>query len=256
MEIERVLDDSALPSSDEGVLKLVPGGNRARAIFEDGDYMHAFWYVDENWSDYGSTSPIAVYDSETLREKRVIDVPCPGLNVATRAEDGSTYYSPFDITAGAMLGQQTAPCIAKIGADRMLEDTWDLREWVDGHFAANFRYIGNGKAIANVFLHEAFDVSEIEELDLATLSEALWGTGPHWQLWLLDVETKRGQAIEGIDADLGINGWTSSAVVDGRAFAFLAYDGRTKTYELDPSAGTASEHFDVVGTVTDWLRVR
>ena len=47
------------------------------------------------------------------------------------------------------------------------------------------------------------------------------------------------------------------AVLDGRTFVFVPYDnwGRTKGYELDED-GTATEHFDTVGDVFKWVRVR
>lgn len=255
MAIDRTLEDSNLVMSRDG-LPLYLGGNRGSATFEDGDLMQAFWYRDEDWSNYGSSSHIAVYDRATLAEKSIIDVPCPGLSISTRAEDGSTYFSAFDMTAISMQGAAVAPCIAKVAPDRTLEATWDLREWAGGHFAANFRYIGGGKAIANVFLHEELGVTEVTELDPTVLGDALWSSGPFWQLWLFDIDSKTGQPIDGVDPSLGIDGWSSFSVVDDRTFLFLGYEERARVYEIDRNTGTAREHFDIAGEVAGWVRVR
>jgi hypothetical protein len=255
MVIDRTLEDSNLVMSRDG-LSLYVGGNRGSATFEDGDLMQAFWYRDEDWSNFGSSSHIAVYDAATLAEKSILDVPCPGLTISTRAEDGSTYFSAFDMTGISMQGGAAAPCIAKVAPDRTLEATWDLREWTGGNFAANFRYIGGGKAIANVFVHEQLGVTDIADVDPTVLGEALWDDGPFWQLWLFDVESQTGQPIEGVAPNLGIDGWSSFSVVDDRTFLFLGYEGRARVYEIDPNAGTATEHFDIAGEVGGWVRVR
>lgn len=255
MLIDRVLEDSTLVMNRDG-LDLLLGGNRGNASFQDGDVMQAFWYNDEDWSNFGSSSHIAVYDAETLAEKRIIDVACPGLSISTRVEDGSTYFSAFDMTVGSMQGAAVAPCIAKVAPDRTLEATWDLREWTGGHFAANFRYIGGGKAIANVFMHEELGVADVADLDPTALYDALWDEGPYWQLWLFDVESRTGQPVAGIDPNLAIDGWSSFSVVDDRTFLHLGYEGRSKVYEIDRTTSTAREHFDVTGEVGGWVRVR
>jgi len=255
MGILRTEEVSSVPLTRDG-LDLVIGGNRAGAHFRDGDPMHAYWYVDPDWVDFGSASYVAVYDAASLIEKAVLEIPCPGLSISTRTEDGSTYFSAFDMTALSMQGAAVEPCIAKVTPTRTLEATWDLREWTGGWFATNFRYIGGGKAVANVFRHDVLGVSEVQELDPTALTDALWAAGPYWEIWLLDVETRSGRPIEGIVPPLDIDGWSEFSVVDGRTFVFLGYEGGTRAYELDPITGIARQHFDISGGASGWIRVR
>ena len=124
----------------------------------------------------------------------------------------------------------------------------------DGRTAGNFRYVGNGKAFANVLHHEEFGVESPAELDAETLDN-LWRGGPHWKLWLFDVEAGTGSPVEGIDVEM--TSGAQFALIDGRTFVFVPYDdwARTKAYEL-AADGTATEHFDTVGDVYQWVRVR
>jgi hypothetical protein len=61
--------------------------------------------------------------------------------------------------------------------------------------------------------------------------------------------------VEGIDVAIGSG--AQFAILEGRTFVFPPYEdwGRTKAYELDDE-GKAKLHFDLVGDVFKWLRVR
>lgn len=180
--------------------------------------------------------------------------PCPNLSIATRDEEGNTYFSTWGLPIPSITGEAPATCVAKVGADQETVETIDLREWTDGRFASNFRYVGNDTAFANVLHHETFGVSSPEELSAEAL-EKLWASGPHWKLWLFDVARGTATPVEGIE--VAIADGAQFAVLDGRTFVFLPYDdwGRTTAYELLPD-GTVIEHFDTVGDVFKWVRVR
>lgn len=252
MKIEGTLEDTTLESR-EPRLTLEAGGNR-NSVHYDAAVMQAFHYHDDDWYHYGSQSHIVVYDEETFEEDRVLDIPCPGLSLATRDEAGNTYFSSWDVPTTSLLGEAPPQCIAKLDPEGELLDMVDPREWTDGRAVNNFRYVGDGRAVANVLHHEELDVETPEDLDADGI-EALGKSGPHWKLWLFDVERQTGEPVRGIDVAVGSG--AQFAVIDGRTFVFVPYDdwGRSRGYELDDD-GTATEHFDTVGDVYQWVRVR
>ncbi len=252
MAIERLIEDTTLTGSEPG-LTLEAGGNR-NGVQYPASVMQTYFYHDDAWYDYGSKSHVVVYDAETFEEKRILDVPCPGLSLATRDEDGNTYFSNWGLPAPSIIGEAPATCLAKVGPDQGSVETFDLREWTDGRWASNFRYVGKGKAFANVLHHEALGVESPSELSAAQL-DALRESGPHWKLWLFDVAEQSGAPVRGID--VAIADGAQLASFDERTFVFVPYDdwGRTKAYEL-MSDGTAIERFDTVGDVFKWVRVR
>lgn len=252
MKIEGALEDTTLESR-EPRLTLEAGGNR-NSVHYDSAVMQAFHYHDDDWYDYGAQSHIVVYDEDTFEEDRVLDIPCPGLSLATRDEAGNTYFATWDIPVTSLLGEAPAMCIAKVDPEGELLDMLDPRDWTDGRQVNNFRYVGEGRAYASVLHHEELGVSTPKELDADGI-DALSTGGPHWKLWLFDVEQQTGAPVAGIDVAVGSG--SQFAVIDGRTFVFVPYDewGRTKGYELDED-GTATEHFDTVGDVFKWVRVR
>lgn len=252
MVIEGTVEDSTLESIEKN-LSLEAGGNR-NSVRYDASIVQAFFYHDDDWFDYGTTSHLVVYDKKTFEEKRITDVPCPGLSLATRDEEGSTYFATWDLPTNNLTEENGTSCIAKVTADGVLDEIIDLREWTDGRAVNNFRYVGNDKGVANVLHHEELGVSSPSELSSEMVDE-LWQSGPHWKLWLFDVVKGTGKPIQGIDNDLGSG--AQFAVLDGRTFVFLPYDewSRTKGYEIAED-GTATEHFDTVGDVFKWIRVR
>ncbi len=252
MAIEGTLDDTSLSSAEPG-MTLEAGGNRNSVRYDDA-VMQAFFYHDDDWYDYGARSHLVVYDQGTFAEDRVLDVDCPGLSIATRDEDGSTYFSNWGLPGTSITGEAPATCVARVAADKETVELIDLRDWTDGRLASNFRYVGGGRAFANVLHHEVFGVESPEELGDDVI-ENVWASGPHWQLWLFDVEQGTGTQVNGID--VAIADGAQFAVLDGRSFVFLPYNdwGRTKGYELLPD-GTAVEQFDTVGDVFKWERVR
>jgi hypothetical protein len=255
MTITGVEDDSTLVF-EKNELLLEAGGNR-NGVAYDGAVLQAFFYHDEDWFRFGAESLIVSYDPETHAEKSVVSAPCPGLAIATRDEVGNTYFGTWDYLSGlALYGEGPPPCVARLKPDHRLDAafTTDLTRWTDGRYAANFRYIGKGKALANVLHHELMDVDFTAELDPEVVLNT-WKTGPQWKLWLFDLEQAKAAPVEGVDVELGSG--AQFAVLDGRTFIFVPFDdwSRTKVYEL-AADGKAREHFEVLGDVFKWLRVR
>lgn len=252
-------EDTNLVLEKDGLM-LDPSGNR-NAVRFDGHVFQAFFYHDTDWFLHGTDSAIAVYDPETNAEIQVIDAECPGLSIATQDEDGNVYFSAWSYSGLlALYGDAAAPCAVRVRPDLTIDDsfTTDFTDWTDGRYVANFRYIGGGKAIGNVLMHE-----ELEAIgaDFAgdyqpDIGDVLWTSGPHWKLWVFDVEAKTAQPLANVGVEVASIAQFST--FDDRTFVFLPYDdaASSKIYEVDLEAATATEQADVTGDVYAWIRVR
>jgi hypothetical protein len=78
--------------------------------------------------------------------------------------------------------------------------------------------------------------------------------GEKYRVWLLDLDNETAHPLEGLDFTNSGFHWAS---FDDRTFLLVPYAdwSRTKIYELAHD-GTVSEHADVVGRVSEWVRVR
>lgn len=255
MVISGTVEDSSLTMESDG-MQLYAGGNR-NAVRFGGPVLQAFFYVSDDWSEYGPSSQIAAYDPETHAETTVLDAPCPALSIATQDEAGNTFFGTWGyLGIRALYGEGPAPCAVRVTPDLAVDDDWttDFTAWTGGRYVNNFRYVGNGKAIGNVLHHEELDADFDGPFDPA-VEEAAWASGPHWRFWIFDLEAEEAHPVEGIDVDIGSG--AQFAVFDDRTFVFLPFDswGRTKIYELDDQ-GNATEHLEVVGDVFKWERLR
>jgi hypothetical protein len=256
MTIADTREDSRLALFKDG-LRLQVGGNR-NAIHFDGPVQQAFFYVDEDWYRYSDESYVAIYDEETHEERDVVTLPCPGLSMASQDEDGYTYYGSWDFQGSrALFGVGAEPCVARLNPDLTLDDDWttDLRDLTEGRYTNNFRYIGGGRAIGNVFHHELFDHVDWEAGYDPDVDEAINKSGDHWRFWLFDLKNWEAKPVEGVD--LALSGGAQFAVLDGRTFVFLPYEdwSKSKIYELDAD-GHAIERATTTGDVFKWVRVR
>ena len=258
MRITGTLTDTNVPRELQG-LKVATGGNRNAVKFA-GPVQQPFFYVDDNWTEYGAQSVVAIYDEATNEEDSTVTLPCPALSMAS--QDGEyTYYGTWSFQDAALFGEGPEPCIARLDGDFELDEEWttDLTVATDGRLHNNFRAIGGNRAIANVFHDEIFldehpDLSFDEGYD-ADVVDALSASGPWWKLWLFDLEKMTGAPIEGVDVDTSSG--AQFAVLDGHTFVFLPYDdwGRSKIYEIDDD-GQATERGDTAGDVFKWVRIR
>jgi hypothetical protein len=250
MVIRGVMEDSALQPARDG-LQLDATFNRQPRVLR-GPILKPFYYRDDEWSLFGQTTAIAVYDPVTHEERSIIDVPCPSLEVPSQDEAGNTYFSTW--TYGPTLGLYgLGPelCVRRITPDATLDESWapDLRSWTDGRPVGVFKYLRDGKAIATVLhIDEVdFDFSAYNEDDATELDN-------HWRLWMFDLEAEAAQPIAGIE---GISSGFSSATFDGRTFVFVpnADWSRSSVFEVGTD-GAATKRFESLGFVNDWIRVR
>lgn len=255
MQISGTAENSELELF-RGDLMLENAGNRNSITFESGESQQIFFYITEDWFRFGPESILAFYDRTTLEETRTVTIPCPGLSIGTRDEEGYTYYGTWSSPVTlALFGEGPMPCNARVTPEGALDEAWttDFREWTDGRFVNNFRYIGNGRAIASVLHHDEMDVDWDAGYDPDVAD--LVSNGGYWHLWLLDLEAETARPIEGIDVSMGEG--VQFAVLEGRTFVFLPYDqwARTRIYEIDET-GAATERADTIGDVFKWMRVR
>jgi len=255
MTIEAMLEDSKVPLMYEK-LQVRAGGNR-NAIKFDGPVQQAFFYTDDDYFETGPNSVIAFYDQKTHKEKNTITVPCPSLSMASQDEDGYTYYGTWGFSLPAVFNEGPKPCIARLKPDLTLDKAWttDLRDLTDGRHHNNFRYIGKGRAIANVLHTELVKGVDWDGKYDPDYEDIVGASGPHWKLWLFDLEKQKAQPIDGIDVDLSSG--AQFAVLDGRTFIFAPYEdwARTKIYELGDD-GKAKVHSDTIGDVFKWVKIR
>jgi hypothetical protein len=179
------------------------------------------------------------------------------MQVATRDEAGNTYFSSRHYLPGlALFDAGPKPCSVRITPDGELDQAWtnDLRELTDGHYGQNFRYIGDGKALANVLHEDELNADFSGDVD-AELVANLWKNGPHWHLWLLDLEKKTGKPVEGLGAEQGSE--VTSFVIDGRTLLLVPINDWTATqiYELADD-GVASELAETSVNVLKVFRIR
>jgi len=251
MEILDVRDDTQLEATVDG-LSLDATFNRPPQLLK-GPVLKPFYYRDDDWFRFGPSTPIAVYDPETHRERAVLDVPCPALEVASQDEAGNTYFSPW--TYGptlALFGAGPDTCIRRIDSSSELDADWqpDLRAWTGGRPVHVFRYLSDGKAFGTV-LH----VDEVQADFTAGYDEELAGElDRHWKLWLFDLHDETARPVEGIDhVASGFN----MTKLDDRVFVFVPNDdwSASTVYEVD-SDGRAEARFDVDGVVNNWIKLR
>lgn len=255
MRITGTAEDSELELF-QGDLMLENAGNRNSITFESAETQQIFFYVTEDWFRLGPESILAFYDRTTLEETRTLTLPCPGLAIGTRDEEGNTYYGTWSSPVTlALFGEGPLPCNVRITPDGQLDEAWttDFRDWTGGRHVNSFRYIGDGLAVGSVLHHDEMQVDWEAgyDPDVAELIDA----GGYWHLWLFDLDAESAHQVEGIDVNMG--GAVQFAVLDGRTFVFLPYDqwGRTRIYEIDAD-GRATEHGDTLGDVFKWVKVR
>jgi hypothetical protein len=250
MAIRGVMSDSALLETRDGLQLDATFNRQPRAM--RGPILKPFYYRDDQWVQFGQTTSIAVYDPVTHEETSIIDVPCPSLEVPTQDEAGNTYFSTW--TYGPTLGLYgLGPelCVRRITPESTLDESWapDLRAWTGGNPVGVFKYLRDGKAVGTVMQIDEVDVDfgtydEDEALELDN----------HWRLWMFDLENETAAPIEGIGAvSLGF----SSATFDGRTFVFVPNVdwSRSTVFELNTD-GTATQRFESLGFINDWIRVR
>ncbi|MFP2958010.1 MxcI [Myxococcus sp. 1LA] len=250
MTISGPVESPGLATERDG---LVVKASFDRGVAAHGGYsFQPFYWTDSNYYRFSSSSQIAVYSHADDSLVELLDAPCPGLDVATKDENGNIYFSNWVFSAGAPVVDDTAPetCAVRINAGtRAIDADWtrSLASMVGGRQTAAFRYLGNNLGVVAAFHDDSPSLSETPTASDVT-------NGMHWKLWQVNVETGEGAPIEGLD---WIAGGYYAFTIEGRTFLLLptADYASTSVWELN-SNGTAVKRFETLGWAYQFVKVR
>jgi hypothetical protein len=220
-------------------------GNRLYRIFTLLNY--------DTWEFLAAPQYLAVYDLDTdtllgtVEESR-----CPQLyNRPFLDERGDIYFSGWVWTPGLTLtSDYPASCSLRVVAGQdTFDPSWQLNFAADvtgGREAGVLRYLGDGKALLDVF-H-----AERTTIDASTDPEDLVNT-PNWRLWSIDLATKTGAPVEGLDFKAG--GYTD-VVVGERTFLMVPNDDYSETTAFEVKGAEAVPVFSIQGSSYQLLQLR
>jgi len=220
-----------------------------------GDRMYrVFTFLNyETWEFLPAPQYLAVYDLKTDELVDVVeDSRCPQLYSRPFVdEQGDIYFSGWVWTPGLTLtGDYPKSCSLRIkSGEDTFDPDWQLDFAADvtgGREAAVMRYLGNGKALLDVFYDERANIDE------TTDPQELSST-PNWRLWTFDLETKQGSPIEALDFKAG--GY-SDVQVDGRNFLMVPNSDYSETTAYELKDGDAVPGFKIQGSADYILKLR
>ncbi|PTL84461.1 MxcI [Vitiosangium sp. GDMCC 1.1324] len=250
MEISGVADAPGLAAERDGLV-VKAGFDRSTAV-RDGYSFQPFYWTDSSFYRFSPGSQIAVYSNADDRLVKLLDAPCPGLDMATRDENGNLYFSNWVFSAAAPVLEEGAPdtCAVRVKAGELaVDESWThrLSEIVGGRQIAGFRYLSNQVGIVAVLHDEQMNIDENTTPSAIT-------SGSNWRLWRVNLETGTGAPIEGLG---GIAGGYYAFVLDGRTFLLLpsADYAKTTVYELGVT-GAAEPRFETLGWAYQLVKLR
>jgi len=220
-------------------------GNRMYRIFTLLNY--------DSWEFLPEPQYLAVYDTQGDTQLELVqESRCPQLYSRPFVDEaGDIYFSGWVWTPGLTLTTDyPASCALRIRAD---EDTFD-QDWqlnfaqdvTDGREAGILRYLGEGRALLDVFHDERVTV------DGDTDAQELSNTA-NWRLWSLDLETKQGGPVEDLDYKAG--GYTD-VQVDGRTFLMVPNGDYSETTAYEIGGDQLVEGFKIQGSSYHMVKLR
>ncbi len=220
-----------------------------------GDRMYRlFTFLNyDTWEFLPQPQYLAVYDVEKdelleiEEEERCVQLyALPSVD-----EDDDIYFSGHVWTPGLALTSdypQSCALRVKAGEDHF-DDAWQLDfadDVTEGREAATMRYVGDGKALLDVFHHERAEIAD--DTDPAELVSTA-----NWRLWLVDLEDQSGEPVEGI----GYKGAGLTDIQVGeRTFLMLPNADWSETTAWELVDGKAVEGFKVKGNSYQTLKLR
>ncbi len=215
-----------------------------------GEVLWPYFWHDADWYEFHQQSQIALYDAAGVVRK-VIDAPCPALNIATQDEQGNVYFSGMvDTLAHQLLAPQSSleRCVVRVNAgEDEIAEGWPRRfeELTGGRPAGRFYYLRDGKGVLTVFHQER---ATLDPEDVSSIF------ADHWGLWLVDLNAWQASPIEAW-------GFTSSNVlfskVDGRAFLHVVKSDFSETTFYDVAVdGSVTPQITAPGYGAALVKVR
>ena len=234
---------------------VVDGYNLESGAFVRGDRMYRIFTVlnYDSWEFLAEPQYLAVYDLEKDELIELVEeTRCPQLYSRPFIdESGDIYFSGWVWTPGlALTGDYPASCALRIKDG---EDTFDpdfqldfAAELTDGREAAILRYLGDGKALLDVFHDERVTVDE------DTDAQELVNT-PNWRLWTVDLESRTGEPLAGFDFKAG--GY-QDVEGDGRTFLMVPNEDYSETTAYELAGGEVTSGFKIQGSSYHLVRAR
>ncbi|MFT3922256.1 MAG: hypothetical protein QM778_06955 [Myxococcales bacterium] len=220
-------------------------GNRMYRIFTLLNY--------DTWDFLAAPQYLAVYDVESDKLLSLVeDHRCPQLYSRPFAdESGDIYFSGWAWTVGLSLtSDYPKSCALRV---KNGEDTFDASfqlnfaaDITGGREAAVLRYLGGGKALLDVFHAERVTI------DANTDAQELANTA-NWRLWEIDLNTKTGGPLEGLDFKAG--GYTDVKVGE-RTFLMVPNADYSETTAYEVVSGQAIKGFKIQGSSYNMVQLR
>lgn len=217
-------------------------GNRMYRLFTFLNY--------DTWEFLPEPQYLAVYDVE---KDELLDLDeedrCVQLYaLPSVGENDDIYFSGHVWTPGLSLTSdypKSCSLRVKEGEDAF-DDDWqlDFADITDGREAATLRYIGDGKALLDVFHDERTEITEgTDPLELVSTA--------NWRVWLVDLEEKSGAPIESV----GFKGAGLTDIkVGNRTYLMLPNADWTETTAWELVGEELVERFKVQGNSYQMLK--
>jgi hypothetical protein len=220
-----------------GQLLVGPSADRSSVVRGNRAFVPFYW---ANWDDYALSddSVILVFDTVTDTVIDVISVPCPEINFASVADDGTIYFSNWGFSAvSTLIDAKPHACAVRVldGSDT-LDPGWSLTfaDLTEGREGSALRWLGDGQALLTVFHDERAELGP--EVDRVALADSA-----HWRLWSVDLESRTAAPLDAL-------GW--------HAFGLYGARLEEEIYLFVPSsdyASTTTYRFSLDGTAeTRW----
>jgi hypothetical protein len=219
-------------------------GNRMYRLFTALNY--------DTWEFLTDSQYLAVYDldNDTLIDL-IEETRCPQLyNRPFIDERGDIYWSGWVWTPGLTLtSDYPKSCALRVrnGEDEF-DPEWQLNfadDVTGGREAGIMRYLGNGKALLDVFHDERV------EIDADTDAQELSNTA-NWRLWTIDLDEKIGEPVDGLDFKAG--GYTD-VQVGNRTFLMVPNEDYSETTAYEVVDGAAVKGFEIQGSSYHMVRI-
>lgn len=157
-------------------------------VVTNGKFFHGLYNHNEGWDYFGETSVVAVWDVASDKLDKVIEVPCPMMDVASLGEDGYLYVSGWSyIPLSAQLGKSKKNCAARIDTKTMTLDagwTFDYAA-ATGKQGSALRVVDGNKGVFALFHGTGVQV---------TADTGIWDLDAgdnDWELYEIELSTKK-----------------------------------------------------------------
>lgn len=217
-----------------------------------GDRMYRlFTFLNyDTWEFLPEPQYLAVYD---VQSDELLDLEeetrCVQLYALPSVdENDDIYFSGHVWTPGlALTSDYPRSCSLRVKAgEDDFDDEWqlDFAEVTDGREAATLRYIGDGKALLDVFHDERTEITEdTDPYELVSTA--------NWRLWLVDLEDKSGAPIESV----GFKGAGLTDVkVGNRTYLMLPNADWSETTAWELVGNDVVERFKIQGNTYQTLK--